>query len=92
MHEYRGIAIAYSAMRRRTLALRQESIFLPAREALLEFMIRLSLGHTDGIKVPKKQSSHCRRYSRDDALVPAERATVGTPRRRRCGFTRVWRG
>jgi len=54
MREYRGIAPVYGEMRRRTLALRQEVIFLPAREALLEFMIRLSLGQSDGVRVPKK--------------------------------------
>jgi len=56
MHEYRGIAAVYGEMRRRTLELRQAIIFLPAREALLEFMIRLSLGQSDGVKVPKKYS------------------------------------
>jgi hypothetical protein len=54
MGEYRGIAAAYQEMRRRTLELRPEIILLPAREALLEFMIRLSLGQTDGLRVPKK--------------------------------------
>jgi hypothetical protein len=57
MQEYRGIATAYRQMRRRTLELRQEVIFLPAREALLEYLIRLSLGQTDGVRVPKKQSA-----------------------------------
>ncbi len=54
MHEYRGIATVYGEMRRRTLELRQESVFLPGREALLEFMIRLSLGQREGVKVPKQ--------------------------------------
>jgi len=60
MQHYRGIAVAYSAMRQRTLMIRQESIFLPAREALLEFMVRLSLGRTEGNKVPKKHSKVAR--------------------------------
>jgi nitric oxide reductase activation protein len=34
------------------LALRREIVFLPAREALLESMIRLSLGQTGPIRVP----------------------------------------
>ena len=55
MHEYCGIATAYREMRRRTLELRQEIIYLPAREALLEFMIRLSLGQIGGVRVPKTQ-------------------------------------
>ncbi|MBM4296397.1 MAG: hypothetical protein FJ143_01510 [Deltaproteobacteria bacterium] len=57
MQEYHGIATAYRQMRRRTLELRQEVIFLPAREALLEYMIRLSLGQAGGVRVPKPQSA-----------------------------------
>ena len=76
MLEYRGIAVAYSAMRGRTLALRQELIYLPAREALLEFMIRLSLGRTDGIKVPKKQAAVARDIRAMMRLVGGKTATV----------------
>ncbi len=76
MLEYRGIAVAYSAMRGRTLALRQESIYLPAREALLEFMIRLSLGRADGIKVPKKQAAVARDIRAMMQLVGGKTATV----------------
>ncbi len=54
MHEYRGIAKAYDEMRRRTLQLRPEMTLLPAREALLEFMARLSLRQGRGLKVPSK--------------------------------------
>ena len=54
MRDYRGIAAVYRDMRRRTLALRQATIFLPAREALLEYMIRLSLGETSAVAVPKR--------------------------------------
>ena len=76
MLEYRGIAVAYSAMRGRTLALRQESIYLPAREALLEFMIRLSLGRADGIRVPKKQAAVARDIRAMMQLVGGKTATV----------------
>ena len=54
MDEYRGIAKAYWEMRRRTLKVRPEMILLPAREALLEFMVRLSLEQSRGMKVPSK--------------------------------------
>ena len=54
MDEYRGIAKAYGEMRRRTLKVRPEMILLPAREALLEFMVRLSLEQSRGMKVPSK--------------------------------------
>jgi len=76
MHEYRGIARLYDEMRRRTLALRQESIFLPAREALLEFMIRLSLGRTDGVKIPKKHAKVAREIQSMMQLIGAADATV----------------
>ena len=52
MHEYRGIAKAYEGMRRRALQLRPEMTLLPAREALLEFAVRLSLGQARGMKIP----------------------------------------
>jgi nitric oxide reductase activation protein len=54
MHEYRGIAKAYDEMRRRTLKLRPAMTLLPAREALLEFLVRLSLGQGRGMKIPSK--------------------------------------
>lgn len=52
MRAYQGIAVAYQAMRERVLALRQEVIFLPAREALLEYLVRLSLGQSGAMAVP----------------------------------------
>ncbi|MBI2229053.1 MAG: hypothetical protein HYU46_08135 [Deltaproteobacteria bacterium] len=52
IHEYRGIAPVYRSMRERVLALRPEIIFLPAREALLELLIRVSLGQNGALKVP----------------------------------------
>ena len=54
MREYRGIAREYQAMRRRALSLRPEAIFLPAREALIEFIVRVSLGQKSSLKVPTK--------------------------------------
>ncbi len=76
MREYRGIAPAYGVMRRRTLELRQELIFLPARDALLEFMIRLSLGQTDGIKVPRKHAKIARNIIEMLRLISERDATV----------------
>lgn len=52
MHDYRGIAKAYDEMRRNNLKLRPEMTLLPAREALLEYLVRLGLGQTHGMKVP----------------------------------------
>ncbi|HEY5543461.1 MAG TPA: VWA domain-containing protein [Candidatus Binatia bacterium] len=52
MHDYRGIAKAYGELRRINLKLRPEMTLLPAREALLEYLVRLGLGQTHGEKVP----------------------------------------
>ncbi|HEX2230400.1 MAG TPA: hypothetical protein VHM64_24990 [Candidatus Binatia bacterium] len=52
MREYPGIALAFHAMRQRVLEVRQAIRFLPAREALLEYLIRVSLGERGGIAVP----------------------------------------
>ena len=75
MNEYPGLAKLYERQRQRILALRPEIIFLPAREALIEFMIRLSLGASE-IKVP----TNCRNIARDMRrlvrLVTAAGATV----------------
>jgi nitric oxide reductase activation protein len=60
MHEYRGIAKSYDEMRRRTLKLRPEMTLLPAREALLEFMVRLSLEQNRGMKIPSKHGKVAR--------------------------------
>jgi nitric oxide reductase NorD protein len=54
MREYRGIAREYETMRRRALTMRPETIFLPAREALIEFVVRVSLGQKDGLKIPAR--------------------------------------
>ena len=76
IHEYHGIAKVYERMRQRTLELRQESVFLPAREALLEFMIRLSLGQRDSVKIPKKQMKIAREIRELILLIGERDATV----------------
>jgi hypothetical protein len=55
IHEYPGIAPLYRVMRERVLAVRQEMILLPAREALLELLIRVSLGQSGPFRVPCEQ-------------------------------------
>ena len=52
MREYPGIAKTYAEMRACALQVRPELTLLPAREALLEFMLRISLGQRSGLKVP----------------------------------------
>jgi nitric oxide reductase activation protein len=74
--EYPGIAASYREMRRRTLKLRQELILLPAREALLELMIRFSLGQANGIQVPKKHMKVAQELRTMLRLVAERGATV----------------
>jgi hypothetical protein len=76
MREYPGIATAYRELRRRTLEARHEPVFLPAREALLEFMVRLSLGQTAGINVPKQHGATAREIGATLHLTTEIGATV----------------
>ena len=69
MHEYRGIAKAYEEMRRRALQLRPEMTLLPAREALLEFAVRLSLGQGRGMKIPSAHRTVAAVNRRDHAAA-----------------------
>ncbi|MEA2658508.1 MAG: nitric oxide reductase NorD protein, partial [Candidatus Binatota bacterium] len=75
MQEYRGIVPAYRQMRRRTLKLRPEITLLPAREALLEFVVRLSLGQRK-IPMPKKHSGLARDLRAMVQLLGERGATV----------------
>lgn len=76
LHEYRGIASAYDRMRRYALGLRPEMTFLPAREALLEFMVRLSLNQTDGLKVPSAHKELAQKIRAIMRLIADADATV----------------
>lgn len=75
MYEYPGLAKLYERQRQRVLALRPEIMFLPAREALIEFMIRLSLG-ARVIKIPMKCSNIARDIRRLVYLITEPGATV----------------
>lgn len=76
MHEYRGIAKSYDEMRRRTLPARPEMTLLPAREALLEFMVRLSLEQNRGMKVPSKHGKVAREIHTIVRLIAEPGSTV----------------
>jgi nitric oxide reductase NorD protein len=76
MTKYRGIAPAYHAMRRRSLALRQEILFLPAREALLEFLTRVSLGLSGTLRVPAEHVEAAGDLSRLLSQLATREATV----------------
>jgi nitric oxide reductase NorD protein len=76
MREYPGIAPAYHAMRERVLNARQAIMFLPAREALLEYLIRVSLGQAGGIAVPAGHVEAAAQLGRWLRALLAKHATV----------------
>lgn len=76
MGAYRGIARIYADMRRRALEMRPEMVFLPAREALLEFLVRRSLGQTDGFNIPKRDLKLAREADTMMSLIGRSSATV----------------
>src|SRR5262245_36653570 len=69
MSEYRGLAAAYRGARSEALGMRPEINTLPAREALKEFMIRISLGQTKGLEVPARHVQAATRISTILGLV-----------------------
>jgi len=76
MDAYRGIAGSYTDMRRRALALRPEMVFLPAREALIEFLVRRGLGQTAGFKIPSRELELAREADAIMGLIEHSGATV----------------
>ena len=76
MREYRGIASLYKILRERALRLRPRTIFLPAREALLEFMARITLGQRDGLEYPRQHEPVAREVAALIALLGAPNASV----------------
>jgi nitric oxide reductase NorD protein len=76
MHDYRGIALTYEAMRRQALRLRPELTLLPAREALLEFLVRLSLGQKRALKAPAQHRKIAEEFRAIVRLISDPDATV----------------
>jgi hypothetical protein len=76
MHEYRGIARAYSATQGASLADRPQIESLPAREALVEFMVRLSLGQKKDLVAPADHMDTARKLRRLMRRVSVPAATV----------------
>ena len=62
--EYPGIRSDYRWVQRETLGERPPMERLPVREALVEFLVRLSLGQTKGVKVPKSYRREVRAIAR----------------------------
>ncbi|HWP60927.1 MAG TPA: VWA domain-containing protein [Candidatus Acidoferrales bacterium] len=76
LREYRGLAPAYRAVRAAALASRPDIASLPAREAMVELLVRLSLGQTEALKIAarhartaRKMAGIVRRVAQPDAAV-----------------------
>ncbi len=76
MHEYRGIAPAYSTTQGRSLEGRPVIEELPAREVLVEFMLRISLGQKLGLVAPREHLEAARKLRRLLRTVSDPAATV----------------
>lgn len=76
MDEYRGIAGTYQAMRRRALKLRPSTVLLPAREALVEFLVCASMDHEAGVKIPSRHREVAAAMRGVLRMVTAPGATV----------------
>ncbi|HEX2932813.1 MAG TPA: VWA domain-containing protein [Candidatus Binatia bacterium] len=76
LNGYRGIDAAYRSLRKQALALRPEIIYLPAREALLELMVRASLGAIGEIKVPAEHEPAAAQFLDLIHLIGAPQTTV----------------
>ena len=81
---YRGLAMSFGEVQDDALTSRPDMTELPAREALVEFMIRISLGQSAQLVAPKRHMEVARKLRRlvrlmqsDDALVEdAAEATI----------------
>jgi len=76
MHEYRGIVSAYLVTQQESLSERPDIKDLPMREAMLEFIIRVSLKQRSGLKVPKEHAETARRIARILDSVAIHTTTV----------------
>ncbi|MBI4306683.1 MAG: hypothetical protein HY678_10235, partial [Chloroflexi bacterium] len=76
MDEYRGIVSSYRKVQDRALQERPRVEELPMREAMVEFIIRLSLSQKGDIKVPRDYVSIARKITRLVRQVSDPAATV----------------
>jgi nitric oxide reductase NorD protein len=63
MREYRGLARTYQKIRACALETRPDITSLPAREALVELMIRVSLGQNRELRVPSQHAPVARKIA-----------------------------
>ena len=76
MEAYRGLAVSFKAVQNDALDSRPDMTELPAREALVEFMIRLSLGQSSNLIAPKRHLEVARKLRRLVRLMQSEGALV----------------
>ncbi len=76
LHEYPGISVAYLRTQSDSLNQRPEMESLPARQTIMEFMVRLSLGQTKGLRVPKEHAETARKVRRLIRMLRSPEATV----------------
>lgn len=76
MGAYRGLAVSFQAVQEDALGSRPDMTELPAREALVEFMIRISLGQNANLIAPKRHMEVARKLRRLVRLMQNEPALV----------------
>ncbi len=76
IHEYEGIATAYASAQAHSLVERTPIEQLPMREALLEFMVRLSLHQKRGLKAPREHVVTALKIARLMRRVRSQGSTV----------------
>ena len=76
MDAYRGLAVSFKSVQDDAITTRPDMTELPAREALVEFMIRLSLGQSANLVAPKRHMEVARKLRRMVRLMQREDALV----------------
>ena len=76
MGAYRGLAVSFQEVQNDALTTRPEMTDLPAREALVEFMIRISLGQSANLIAPKRHMEVARKLRRMVRIMQNEQALV----------------
>ncbi|MDA1257758.1 MAG: hypothetical protein O3C10_07930, partial [Chloroflexi bacterium] len=76
LHEYRGLAASYRQTQEMSLAVRPRIEELPMREAMVEFIVRLSLRQSGTIKVPKEFTDAAQQIRRLVDMLSQVGATV----------------
>ncbi len=76
MDAYRGLAVSFRSVQDDAITTRPDMTELPAREALVEFMIRISLGQSANLVAPKRHMEVARKLRRMVRLMQREDALV----------------